>query len=220
MISKRSISLGLTGPSPGPNASEPIGTRDMFSTPAPITTSWAPDSTPWAAKFTACWPEPQNRFTVVPGTSIGKPAISAAARAIFMPCSPVCVTQPATTSSTCAGSTPARLTTSRKASASKSSGRTGLSLPLRRPIAVRTASTMTASVMDTLLWEGDTLHQSKLRHRLECSARCTASYSFVARQRPPLGLGNQEAQKENAQTQAQENAQGDPVAAPDEVASF
>jgi len=73
--------------------------------------------------------------------------INAAARAIFMPCSPVWVTQPAMTSSTWAGSTPARVTTSRRVSASRSSGRTGLSLPPRRPIAVRTASTMTASVM-------------------------------------------------------------------------
>ena len=36
----------------------------------------------------------------------------------------------------------------------------------------------------------------------------------------PIGLGNQEAQEENAQTQAQENAQGDALAAPDEVTSF
>ena len=100
MISKRSVSLGLTGPSPGPNASEPIGTRDMLSTPAPITTSCAPESTPWAAKFTACWPEPQKRLMVVPGTSMGKPAIRTAARPMFMPCSPVWVTQPTTTSST------------------------------------------------------------------------------------------------------------------------
>ena len=92
--------MGLTGPSPGPNASEPIGTRDMLSTPAPITTSWAPESTPCAAKFTACCPEPQKRLMVVPGTSMGKPAISTAARPMFMPCSPVSVTQPTTTSST------------------------------------------------------------------------------------------------------------------------
>jgi hypothetical protein len=40
------------------------------------------------------------------------------------------------------------------------------------------------------------------------------------RQGTGLGLGNQEAQKEDAQTQAQENAQGDALAATDEVASF
>jgi hypothetical protein len=40
------------------------------------------------------------------------------------------------------------------------------------------------------------------------------------RQGTGLGFGNQEAQEEDAQTQAQEDAQGDAVAAPDEVVSF
>src|ERR1700730_18144783 len=217
MISNRSMSLGLTGPSPGPNASEPIGTRDMFSTPAPITMSWAPDMTPWAAKLTACWPEPQKRLIVVPGTSMGKPAIKAPARAMFTPSSRVWVTQPATTSSTSAGSTPARVTSSRSVRASRSSGRTGLSEPPRRPIAVRTASTITAWLMerDSLFVVGlRSTYQSKPRVRLECSGTCELSRDG------PFGLGNQEAQKENAQTQAQEDAQGDALAGTDEVASF
>jgi hypothetical protein len=40
------------------------------------------------------------------------------------------------------------------------------------------------------------------------------------RQGTGLGLGNQEAQEENAQTQAQEDVEGDPLAAPDEIGSF
>jgi hypothetical protein len=58
------------------------------------------------------------------------------------------------------------------------------------------------------------LYQSKPRVRLECSGTCELLRDG------PFGLGNQEAQKENAQTQAQEDAQEDPLAAPDEVASF
>src|SRR5438067_1696417 len=215
MISNKSVSLGLTGPSPGPKASDPIGTRDMFSTPAPITMSWAPDMTPWAAKFTACCPEPQKRLMVVRGTSTGKPAIRTAARPMFIPCSPVCVTQPTMTSSTLPGSTPARSTTSFNVSASRSSGRTGLNLPLRRPIAVRTASTMTASLMTLSLAGAMPRYQSKLQLPLECSATCTPPKCYP---RPAIGLGNQEAQEENAQTQAQEDAQGDALAKENEVA--
>jgi hypothetical protein len=81
-------SRGDSGPSPGPTALEPIGTRVMFSTPPAMTTSYWPDITPIAAKFAACWPEPHMRSSVVPHTSTGKPAMSAALRAMFSPCSP------------------------------------------------------------------------------------------------------------------------------------
>ena len=37
---------------------EPIGTWLMDSIPAATTRSWVPDSTPWAAKWTACCDEP------------------------------------------------------------------------------------------------------------------------------------------------------------------
>src|SRR3981189_2362698 len=82
-----SIGPGDAGPPP-PTASEPIGTRVMCSTP-PATTSWAaPLITAWAAEFTACSPEPQNRLTVVPGTSTRRGAAGAAPRAILLPCAP------------------------------------------------------------------------------------------------------------------------------------
>ena len=57
-----SIRLGGSGP-----MSAPIGTRVMFSTPPATTRSCAPALTACAAKFTACWPEPQKRFSVTPG---------------------------------------------------------------------------------------------------------------------------------------------------------
>ena len=52
-------------------SSEPIGTRDMLSTPPPTAQSWKPLTTPMAAKFTACRPEPQKRLSVTPVTVVG-----------------------------------------------------------------------------------------------------------------------------------------------------
>ena len=80
----------------------------MCSTPPPIIASWTPEATIAAAKLTACWPDPHWRSTVVAGVSIGRPASSQPLRAMLMPCSPNCCTQPATTSSTSEGSMPAR----------------------------------------------------------------------------------------------------------------
>ncbi len=37
---------------------DPIGTRPMDSTPQATTMSYAPEITPCAAKWTACWEEP------------------------------------------------------------------------------------------------------------------------------------------------------------------
>jgi len=49
----------------------PIGTRDMLSTPAAITTSCVPDMTAWAAKWIACCEEPHWRSIVTAGTLSG-----------------------------------------------------------------------------------------------------------------------------------------------------
>ena len=125
---------------------EPIGTRDITSTPPPIATSTTPDEMRFAAKWIACWPEPHWRSTVVPGTSIGKPASSTTLRPMFAACSPTCETLPNTTSPTSAGSTPARVTTSRSTFAPSVTGCVPESMPSRRPMAVRTASMMTTSV--------------------------------------------------------------------------
>src|SRR5438552_1096988 len=117
----------------------------MCSTPPATTSCAAPLTTACAPKFTACSAEPQNRFTVVPGTSTGRPAASTAPRAMFMPCSPTCVTHPMITSSTSSGLTPARSSAPVSVRASRSTGCNAVSAPLRLPRAVRTASTMIAS---------------------------------------------------------------------------
>jgi hypothetical protein len=78
----------------------------MLSTPPPTATGIVPLATAIAAKFTACRPEPQKRLIVVADTSSGQPAASTALRAMFAPCSPICETQPTTTSPTSPGATP------------------------------------------------------------------------------------------------------------------
>ena len=87
------------------------------------------------------------RSSVVPQTSSGKPAMSAALRAMFRPCSPSWSTQPMTTSSTSAGSIFVLSTSAFSVSARRSSGLTVESLPLRLPTAVRAAPTITALFM-------------------------------------------------------------------------
>ena len=62
---------------------DPIGTRLIDSTPPAMTMSYAPASTPCAAKLIACWLLPHWRSTVVPGTVSGNPAPSSALRAML-----------------------------------------------------------------------------------------------------------------------------------------
>jgi hypothetical protein len=63
-----------------------------------------------AASAIACSPELQKRFTVMPATVTGRPARIAACRAILPPVARSGSAQPRMTSSTSAGSTPARAT--------------------------------------------------------------------------------------------------------------
>ena len=101
--------------------------------------------TPWAAKLTACCPEPHWRSTVTAGTDSGKPAESTAWRAMLEDCWSCCSTQPAITSSIADGSTPLRSTRYLRVQPSRSAGCHWLSTPPRLPTGVLTASTMTAS---------------------------------------------------------------------------
>ena len=79
--------------------SEPIGTRDIDSTP-PAMISWSqPERTFWAAVLTASSPEAQNRLSWSPATVSGRPAARAAVREITEPWSPTGETTPRTTSS-------------------------------------------------------------------------------------------------------------------------
>src|SRR3954463_2014377 len=103
--------------------------------------------TPWATKCAACCDDPHCRSTVVAGTVQGRPAATHALRVTLVDCSPACVTQPPTTSSICAASTPVRSSSALSACPSRSVGCQPASFPLRLPIGVRTASTITASRM-------------------------------------------------------------------------
>src|SRR6266545_3200572 len=63
---------------------------------------------PIAAKVTACWPEPQKRFSVTPGASTGQPAASTLIRPMQPPWSPAGLPLPTMTSSTSLVSMPVR----------------------------------------------------------------------------------------------------------------
>src|SRR5579875_584930 len=81
---------------------------------------------------------------LTPGTDSGSPADSQAFRAMSIAWGPICETQPMITSSTAAGSTPVRETSSASTCAARSTGWTEDSPPFRRPTGVRTAPTMYA----------------------------------------------------------------------------
>src|SRR6059058_3021505 len=125
---------------------DPIGTRDIISTPPDTTRSSCPDQTAAAALKFVCIEEPHCRSTVVPATETGQPAVSATLRPMFHACSSTCVTQPHCTSSISAGSTPFRATSAFTTWAESSSPRMCESVPFLFPIGLRTASTISASV--------------------------------------------------------------------------
>jgi citronellol/citronellal dehydrogenase len=129
--------------------SEPIGTRDMLSTPPATTMSSQPLATFCAAMFTASSPEAQKRLICTPATFTSQPALSAAVLAITEPCSPTGETTPMTTSSSAAGSKPWRFCSFTSRPASRSTGFTSCRLPsfLPLPRGVRTASKIIACVM-------------------------------------------------------------------------
>ena len=129
--------------------SEPIGTRDMLSTPPATTRSSQPLATFCAAMFTASRPEAQKRLICMPATLTSQPALSAAVLAITEPCSPTGETTPMTTSSSAAGSKPWRCCSLTSRPASRSTGLTSCRLPsfLPLPRGVRTASKIMACGM-------------------------------------------------------------------------
>ena len=95
-----------------------------MSTPPAIISSASPALTARAAMPTASRPEPQSRFTVVPGALSPSPARSAAMRATLRLSSPAALVQPSTTSSAVSGGRPVRSTAASIARAARSSGRT------------------------------------------------------------------------------------------------
>ncbi len=129
---------------------EPIGTRDIISTPAEITRSSCPDQIAAAALKFVCIEEPHCRSTVVPQTVSGQPATRGTMRPMFQPCSPIWVTQPNCTSSISAGSAPVLAARAFSTCAASSSPRIVESVPPRLPIGLRTASTINASDLHAL----------------------------------------------------------------------
>src|SRR4051794_6861099 len=129
--------------------SEPIGTRDIDSTPPAKTRSSHPDATFCAATLTASRPEAQKRLSWTPATVSGSPALIAAVLAMSAPWSPTGETQPSTTSSTRFGSSRSlRTSISCIRPTTRSTGLTACSEPLLLPLprGVRMASNTNASV--------------------------------------------------------------------------
>ena len=98
-----------------------------------------------AAKCTACWLDPQARSRVTPGIASGQPAASTASLPTLVDWSAIWVTQPQMMSSISSGSSWFLAASAVSTDADRSTGCTPLSVPLRRPMGARTASTITAS---------------------------------------------------------------------------
>src|SRR5918995_4968270 len=111
------------------------GALSMFSTPPAMTTSASPRAISWAAETMACSPEPHILFSVMPGTSTGRPLFMPTCRPGFMPC-PAERMLPTITWSTWSPSTPARERTSLPTVAPSSVAGVSLSEPPKVPIPV------------------------------------------------------------------------------------
>src|SRR5918998_2144606 len=122
---------------------------------------------------------------VVAGTDSGKPAPSTAFRAMFMLCSSTWRTHPAITSSTISGSIPDLSTSAERVCASRSVGCQSLSAFPRLATGVRTASTITGSLISAIglsfvsglsfaMWESEQrLYRPRLSFR--CLSRTPGS---------------------------------------------
>jgi hypothetical protein len=126
---------------------EPIGTRDMISTPPAMTMSCVSLITACAAKCSACCDEPHWRSTLTPGTLSGSDEESTQLRAMLPACAPLCVTQPKITSSIELASRFARATSASIVMPPRSAACIVLSRPFFLPPAVRVAAAMYALAM-------------------------------------------------------------------------
>ena len=131
-------------------------TQEMLSTPPATNTSPSPAITRCAAVAMVCRPLEQKRLMVMPGTLTGQPARSAICRAMFTPVAPSGLAQPISTSSTSAGSMPARAIACCTLCAPSVAPWVMLKAPFQLLArAVRAVETMTASVMVDSLVECD-----------------------------------------------------------------
>src|SRR3954469_1955500 len=133
----------VTGP-----ARPPSCVSEMLSSPPATMQSASPAMMRWAAIAMVCRPDEQKRFTVTPETVTGIPARMADSRATFEPVAFSGVAQPSTTSSTSAGSIPARSTACFTTWPPSVAPCVMLNAPRKAlPIGVRAVDTITASVM-------------------------------------------------------------------------
>ena len=81
----KSVAIAVAGSMAHAPPSEAMGTRDIDSTPPPISSDSQPERTRAATWFTASRPEPQKRLSCTPATPSGMPALIAAVRAMSAP---------------------------------------------------------------------------------------------------------------------------------------
>src|SRR5262245_49470060 len=198
--SQRSSSPSETSP-----PLEPIGTRDIDSTPAATTTSRWPDDTAAAALNAAWSEEPHWRSTVEPATDSGHPATRAAIRAMFQPCSPTCETQPICTSSTSPGSSSLRSTSAVSTCPASASARSDARVPFRFPIGERTASTISASRIE------NSVQTPFARHPPELVDAAVAALDLRAGDEIPHGLRNQDLPGSRERSDSRTGRHGDPA---------
>src|SRR4051794_12317300 len=135
---------GMNGASPFMNAQPE---RDIDSTPPASPTARSPERMAWAIWIVQVKDDAQKRLTVAAGTESGKPAASAAQRAMSPIPSCAGFTQPAAMSSIRSRSTPTRSQAQTIACPSRSSVRMCDSEPPYRPTGVRTPPRTKASVI-------------------------------------------------------------------------
>ena len=137
-----SASSSVTGPMRVPHLTRDgrtSGTRERFSTPKTTATRTSPARTARSAIWRAAIEEQHARSSVRDGTVGGRPAFRSARRATTGATTPASAgaQQPPKTSSTSAGSTPARASAPRIAAAARSTAGTSRSAPPNFPNAVR-----------------------------------------------------------------------------------
>src|SRR3954447_14223075 len=135
---------GMNGASPFISAQPE---RDIDSTPLARPTDSSSLRIAWASEIAPDSDDAQKRFTVIAGTESGKPAASAAQRAMSPIPSCAGFTQPAVMSSTRSSGTPTRSQAQTIVWPSRSSARIWDSAPAQPPPGVGTPPRTNASVM-------------------------------------------------------------------------
>ena len=148
-----SISLPCPSRCPARASGSRYGAKLMFSMPPAMTTSASPALIACAASITDFNPDPHTLLMVTAATEGATPPKIIACRAGACP-TPACSTLPRITSSTVSASNLVRAMVSLMSPAAKRGAGTVDSPPMKRPMGVRSADTMTArSILNVLLDE-------------------------------------------------------------------